>query len=328
MADTWITDITHFLDEKGELISEPPRAWKLGEYLAVSRVRESLPSAPLRVVTTGTGLGGADWMRIFKLWVLILVLVLTSGCAFTRTGIASLKSTSHFTKLDSDSRILYEPGAEALARQVGRSLPTAIAAVENEQFLPYAKEVQVYVCTSQESFEGFTGQKGARGTVTSKLFLSGRLKEEPEKIASYLTHELSHLHILQHLGFYRYNSDMPPWFVEGLAVEVSGGGGADKVREADAAKSILAGKNFVPGTSGGFFFRKYGIAFGLEPHMFYRQSGMFVKYLRKSNKDGFNKFMLAIFNGKSFEEAFSMAYHTKLNDEWGKFVELLFKQYS
>jgi hypothetical protein len=24
MAGTWITDITHFLDEKGEMITEPP----------------------------------------------------------------------------------------------------------------------------------------------------------------------------------------------------------------------------------------------------------------------------------------------------------------
>ena len=34
MADTWITDITHFLDEKGELISQPTQARKLAEYLA------------------------------------------------------------------------------------------------------------------------------------------------------------------------------------------------------------------------------------------------------------------------------------------------------
>jgi hypothetical protein len=34
MADTWVTDITHFLDEKGEMITEPPQARKLGEYLA------------------------------------------------------------------------------------------------------------------------------------------------------------------------------------------------------------------------------------------------------------------------------------------------------
>jgi hypothetical protein len=39
---------------------------------------------------------------------------------------------------------------------------------------------------------------------------------------------------------------MPPW----LTVQVSGGGGAEKASEAEAARSIMEGKSFVPGTSG------------------------------------------------------------------------------
>ena len=41
MAETWITDITHFLDEEGNLISEPSQARKLGEFLAVIIVMAS-----------------------------------------------------------------------------------------------------------------------------------------------------------------------------------------------------------------------------------------------------------------------------------------------
>jgi len=43
MADIWITDITHFLDENGEMIKEPPQARKLGEYLAAIIVMASYP---------------------------------------------------------------------------------------------------------------------------------------------------------------------------------------------------------------------------------------------------------------------------------------------
>ena len=43
MADTWITDLTHFLDENGEMIKEPPQARKLGEYLAAIVVMASYP---------------------------------------------------------------------------------------------------------------------------------------------------------------------------------------------------------------------------------------------------------------------------------------------
>ena len=43
MGDTWITDITHFLDEEGEIISEPPQARKLAEYLTAIIIMASFP---------------------------------------------------------------------------------------------------------------------------------------------------------------------------------------------------------------------------------------------------------------------------------------------
>jgi hypothetical protein len=41
MADTWVMDITHFLDDNGEIITEPPEARRLGEYLAAIIVMAS-----------------------------------------------------------------------------------------------------------------------------------------------------------------------------------------------------------------------------------------------------------------------------------------------
>jgi hypothetical protein len=43
MADTWVTDITHFLDEKGEIIAEPIEARKIAEYFAAIIVMASYP---------------------------------------------------------------------------------------------------------------------------------------------------------------------------------------------------------------------------------------------------------------------------------------------
>ena len=43
MADTWVTDITHFLDEKGEMITEPIQARRLAEYFAAIIVMSSHP---------------------------------------------------------------------------------------------------------------------------------------------------------------------------------------------------------------------------------------------------------------------------------------------
>src|ERR1035441_8711932 len=43
MPDTWITDITHFLDENGEMIKEPIEARRLAEYFAAIIVMSSYP---------------------------------------------------------------------------------------------------------------------------------------------------------------------------------------------------------------------------------------------------------------------------------------------
>jgi hypothetical protein len=43
MAETWMIDITHFLDEDGEMISEPPQARKLAEYFAAIIMMTSYP---------------------------------------------------------------------------------------------------------------------------------------------------------------------------------------------------------------------------------------------------------------------------------------------
>lgn len=44
MSDTWITDLTHFLDDDGELISEPPQAKRLAQHLAAIVLMVSYPS--------------------------------------------------------------------------------------------------------------------------------------------------------------------------------------------------------------------------------------------------------------------------------------------
>lgn len=44
MADTWYTDITHFLDEDGNLVADPPAARRLGEYLTAIILMASFPA--------------------------------------------------------------------------------------------------------------------------------------------------------------------------------------------------------------------------------------------------------------------------------------------
>ncbi len=272
----------------------------------------------------------ASSIRIYTTSLLFFLLLSASGCSLVKTGLASLKSTSDFRPLTADSRVLTEPGAEGLAKAVAEYLPEAIATVEKDQYRPFAKPIAVYVCRSEDSFAGHTGlPKEVRGALTTKVFLSGKLMrpEFTKTTKAILTHELSHLHLQQRLGIYNYNAKLPAWFQEGLAVLVSGGGGAETVSDDDARRAILKGMRFTPDAKGSFFFHKTANSYGLEPHLFYRQASLFVNYLRDLSDVRFGLFILAIEEGKDFAKAFRSIYDLSIDEAWDDFViELRNKQ--
>jgi hypothetical protein len=268
----------------------------------------------------------SDAAHILALGILLFLAVDLTGCGLLRTGIASLKSTSDFHPLETDNRVFAESGAEGLAGQVAGYLPDAIRTVEKEQYRDFTKQVTVYVCASEDSFAVHTGlSKHVRGALITKVFLSGRLKDPEfnETLKAILTHELSHLHLQQQLGVYNYNTNIPAWFQEGLAVLVSNGGGAETVSEAAAVKTILEGRHFTPEAHGSFFLHKSGSSYGLEPHLFYRQAELFVRHLKRMSEFKFGLFMLAIEDGGDFDSSFRAIYGMSIHDMWQVFIEQL-----
>jgi len=260
---------------------------------------------------------------LFKRIICILLVTVTVssflGCTFARQSVAVLRSTDHFVTNKNDSRVLFEPGAEDYADKIVLFLPSAIQQVEEKQYRSFAKPVRVYICASRENFTRMYGADVRAGVLT-KLFLSPRIFEDGDEIARrYLTHELSHLHLLDQLGNYQM-SRLPSWFAEGLATYVSDGGGAHTVTEKQAIDSIKSGKYFVPNETGGFIFRKTASNWGLEHHMFYRQSMMFIGYLAATNESGYQKFLLDVENGEEFSTALQAAYNKKLEELWNDFL--------
>lgn len=235
------------------------------------------------------------------------------------------KSTDHFRPVDIEQRVLYEPGAEQFAGIIAEALPYAIETVENEQSGQFTKSIKIYVCATPGGFENMTGRTVKAITYRNSVFLSPRLMEQPETISSYLTYELSHLMLLQHIGLYRFVI-MPTWFSEGLAVYVSNGAGAGDVSETEAIEMILAGKHFEPYDNGGiidFLFPKYGGHWDLEPHMFYRQGMLFVSFIRKYDEQAFKKLLQKLQNGQSFTKSYQQAYNMSTLQMWELFIKRL-----
>ncbi|ABB31745.1 hypothetical protein GeomeDRAFT_0175 [Geobacter metallireducens RCH3] len=265
-----------------------------------------------------------DWMTtLSRLLVLLVLATNIFGCSLMRSSVAALKSTAEFVPTGTDRRVFAEPGAEDVATVAAKELAEAIATVEREQHGPFAGPVEVYVTRDEESFAAFTGvPKEVRGAVILKIFLSGGLRKEPDRIRRILTHELSHLHLGQRLGMvYGYNATLPSWFQEGLAVVVSGGGGAEKMSEEGAVEAILKGKSIIPEANGSFFFKKFANSYGLTPPMFYRQSGMFVAHLQRLDEARFRSFLLAIKDGHGFGDSFAKSYGMGVDEAWQQFTE-------
>jgi hypothetical protein len=255
----------------------------------------------------------------FILLIIVTVSFLT-GCAFIRQSIAVFSSTDDFVQHKNDSRVLFEPGAEAYADKIVAFLPTAIRTVEEKQYRSFAKPVRVYVCASRESFIRMYGADVRAGVLT-KLFLSPRIFDAGDEIASrYLTHELSHLHIQDQIGSYKA-SRLPSWFKEGLAAFVSNGGGAHTVSEKQALDSIRSGKHFVPNETGGFIINKSASDWGLEHHMFYRQSMIFINFMATVNDSAYRKMLLAVQDGEHLAAALKAAYNTELKELWNDFLK-------
>jgi hypothetical protein len=251
--------------------------------------------------------------------VLFIALLSVTGCSFFRQSIAALRSTDHFISNGNDSRVLFERSAENYADKVASLLPKAIQQVEEKQYRHFVEPVQVYVCASRESFKEYYGADVRAGVLT-KLFLSPRIFDDGDEIAKkYLMHELSHLHLQQQLGVYKM-SKLPMWFKEGLATYVSNGGGAHLVSQEQAIESIRAGKYFVPNITDGFIFKITPGDFGLEPHMFYRQSMLFISYLATMNESAFRKLLLSIESGERLPTALQAVYNKNLEELWNKFL--------
>jgi len=245
-----------------------------------------------------------------RIILLLGLVMLAAGCASTTGSRFALKPTDHFLQLASEPRVLYEPGAEAFAIKVAEKLPQAIIQVETGHFRAFQHDIQIYVCGTDTCFSNYvtTPKVSAAVVPNNRLFLSPRLfTTEIQRLPSILTHELSHLHLGQQVGHFTYT--IPVWFHEGLAAQVSNGGGADYASEEQALKAFQTGRHFTPEARDDVHSRKRADYWGLSPFLFYRQSMMFVEFIKQLAETKFQQFLLAVQNNEDFDLAFSNAYN-------------------
>lgn len=245
------------------------------------------------------------------------------GCGLIDNGLARL--TTDFMVWPADERILYEQGAESLAREVASHLPQVLESVESGQCGTFKQPVTVYAFATIESFSKFSGisDKARGASLGNEVYLSGILLDIPEEISGMLGHELSHVQLSQTLGTIDFNRTLPRWFREGLAIHVSDGGGSPRNYEQETIEKFLQGRHFVPESTGSLFNRNLKSTDAIGPRMFYSQSGMFVTYLASRHPRNFKAFLTELQRGRRFEHSFSEKFGIEVGEMQKMYINTL-----
>ena len=253
-----------------------------------------------------------------------VILILAIAFFLSPYSKALLKSKSHFIKHTKNEIVLYEPGAENYADSIASYLPKAIERVEQVHELPFEDSYKIYICKTQKSFNEFTVNTSPypiRGTallgnvfIAPSAFNFRGIDTHKET----LTHELSHLHFQQRLGFVDRRK-LPVWFSEGFADYAAGSGG-EGIEDSEAINFILNGNHFIPEEEGDILGTVRGAANGLSGPIFHQQAKMFVTYIIESDSLKFNSFILEIQEGESFSETFNKIMGTSIKDKWENFL--------
>jgi hypothetical protein len=233
--------------------------------------------------------------------------------------------------LPENSQVHFEPGAEDYAHDVSALLPAAIARIEAAQGRPFAHPVTVGVYATPEAYmaANVIGSMQPVGVAPfGRVVLSPTLSwQQHRRLPAILTHELSHAHLQGWISANAY-VHLPNWFKEGLAVMVSGGGGAEFVNEPEARAAIERGEHIAIEDTGSYWnlseIRFERAPLGATPShrtvMAYRQAGMFVAFLHDSDAPGFARLMNAILDGRPFVEAVAVGYHQDVRSLWQEFA--------
>ncbi len=263
-------------------------------------------------------------------------IVLFTSLALCSTGCGPVTASLHdphaLPAVEEDSRVHYEAGARAYAEAVAKILPGAMAKIEAVHGAPFGGSFIVAAYASEDAYAAANGRGDATpGGVTflSRITLSPRLwRTKPEQFEAYLTHELSHEHLFSHLSSVDYFR-IPAWFMEGLAVMASDGGGAQFVSIEEAKRAIGEGRvietpdePYLPGNFSLKFPPRYnGENIYRRAHMAYRQAGMFVAYLRDKNPAAFKSLLHRLLSGERFKTAFQASFGSSVAGNWTKFAE-------
>jgi hypothetical protein len=244
------------------------------------------------------------------------------SCAALKHGIAFLKTPNNFALVGNNVKV-ENKNDEQFAEKVSQVYLQLIDSVEIKHFHKFICPPVAYVFNTKQSFCKYTGSKypGPRAYANKAIFISPRLKDSKDW-NEIIYHELTHVILFQHLGLYHYII-IPIWFHEGLATLFSNGGGSGDVSDSAAIREILNGDHFYPVACENPIFPKSFSNKNGRPWMQYRQSMLFVKFLKEGKEKKFGSLLNSIYSKQSFSKSIKTSYGMTVSELWDEFLKEL-----
>lgn len=262
-------------------------------------------------------------LRLMQLGCLAALLGLTAGCSTVgRAAYLELLPMQGFDTLQTDGRIHYEPEVKASAELLAANYLDAIKQIDSKLGAALRTKPEVYLCASDACYEKYAFNKEARAEARGRgnlILLKAKTLEEDGRLLPVFTHELIHAFWFQH-GIHCTSR----WWTEGLAVESSNGGGAEKILGSLAAQAIRNGQVFQASDENSCWTRMPPQLNSMAWPMFYRQSGMFVEWLRAYDPKAFAVLLVKLRDGENLTKTIESAYSqpvTSLQLAWKKSVQ-------
>jgi hypothetical protein len=266
------------------------------------------------------------WRRFMEVNCAIKILLtfcaVSSLAACSSIETLSARYNYNFKILNDDKRIHYEAGSEDVAQLVKENLDKCLDKVASNEYVSFSNlsNIDVYIFNDYQRYAIFSNTKGGRaGSSENDIYISPKIKNTIGDLPNILTHELSHIHLRQYVGSWKYVYGIPAWFKEGLAVQTSNGAGAEGISKKEAIQFILEGRHFNPSEGVGIFNLKYSDDYNLSAHMFYYQAGFFVGYLKESNSLAFEKCYNGLISVEDFEDVWRKYYGKSIMELWDEF---------
>ncbi len=233
---------------------------------------------------------------------------------------ATVSAVPGFLVLAEDPRVQHEAGARDFARAIAAQLDPAFERAQDFHQLEFSRFPPIRVFATRESYADATLSPGGRGScVLGVVCFSPKLYEQRATLPGVVLHELSHALLLQNVGLWVHNTKIPAWFREGLATLASDGAGAEGCTPEAALADVAAGRGFDFESS---VARLRGIPEGVSAYAYYRQTSLFVAWLRGRDVARFHAFLSGL-RSTGFQEGFAQTFAATPIECWNAWAESL-----